>query len=202
MWHEGIASQGSTGILSSLYKYYKKLETKTRIKTMSDACGGQNRNFPMARFHLYIVNALPNVQTVEMHFMESGHSYLTNDRDFSFISKAQNKTDHIFTPSNSFEPLKDIVINRQKNENVKWLKIKWMKFQKGSLKMEYKYDFSDDDFKFVDFVENGEIQIMHYHLYNALFPHLPTLHQKYLHLNMQISCNYLTTSLQDTMTFI
>ena len=43
--------------------------------------------------------------------------------------------------------LDKVLINRHKNEEkneVKWLKIKWMKFEKGSLMMQYKEGLGDD----------------------------------------------------------
>ena len=106
----------------------------------------------MARFNLFIVNALPNIECIEQYFLESGHSYLPNDRDFSDVSKALKKRAHIFVPSQwydfvrnarsrnpfkveelgrsdfkSLSELDTVMINRHKNEDktpVKWLKIK------------------------------------------------------------------------------
>ena len=50
MWHEGVASRGSTEVTSAWYYHYlNDLSDEIKhIVTMSDTCGWQNRNYPMA----------------------------------------------------------------------------------------------------------------------------------------------------------
>ncbi|MCP3933370.1 MAG: hypothetical protein GY705_30240, partial [Bacteroidetes bacterium] len=166
MWHEGLAGRGSTEITSHLYAYYKSLPPHIKhVVTVSDGCGSQNRNYPMARFNMFAVNAMQNLESINMLFLESGHSYLPNDRDFGIIAKAMKHRETIYTPEDyqeliksckkknpfevksdtefvEFANLDNVLINRKKNENkeqVRWLKIRWLQFQKGSLKMKYKY---------------------------------------------------------------
>ena len=144
---------------------------------MSDGCGGQNRNYPMARFNMFAVNAMANIHSVNMLFLESGHSYLPNDRDFGVIAKAMKHREAIYTPDDYqqlvtsckkknpftvkdvkefviFSDLDKVLIKRKKNEGkeqVRWLKIRWLQFEKGSLKMKYKYSSHvDEDFQCVD----------------------------------------------------
>ena len=105
-------------------------------------------------------------------FMESGHSYLPNDQDFGIITKALKRCHAVYSPAEyyklvvnakshkpfevkemdtfiSLAGLESVIINRKKNvekEQVRWLKMKWMKFTKGSLEMEYKSDFEPGTF--------------------------------------------------------
>lgn len=177
MWHEGMAGRGSTEIASCLYDFYQSLPDEIEhVVTLSDGCGGQNRNFPMARFHTYIVNHVPHIHSVNMMFMETGHSYLPNDRDFGLISRAIKKRETVYTPVQyqelvqncnkkspfevnrmtrfiSFNALENVLINRKKNEEgnqVRWLKIRWVVFEKGSLKMKYKTSLTEEEFMVVD----------------------------------------------------
>ena len=45
----------------------------------SDTCGGQNRNRNIAAAMIYAVSMIENIQTIDVKFMESGHSYLDAD---------------------------------------------------------------------------------------------------------------------------
>lgn len=46
----------------------------------SDKCGGQNRNRNIMAAMLYVVNTTnTKLQTIELKYMESGHSYLEAD---------------------------------------------------------------------------------------------------------------------------
>ena len=140
---------------------------------MFDACGGQNRNYPMARFNLYMVNSKADIHVIEQFFMETGHSYLPNDRDFADVSRALKHQNQVVSPEQWYDLVRNArlrnpfkvrelkrenfislngldrhLINRRKNEDhngVEWLKIKAMKFEKGSLFMYYKYSLKDDD---------------------------------------------------------
>ena len=119
----------------------------------------------VARFLLFAVKTIKNIEHIEINFMESGHSVLPNDSDFSNISDAMKNESSIYSieeydkliknckKRNQFETnrmdgkfvshdeLNAILINRKKSESgemVQWLKIKWMQFSRGSLKMNFK----------------------------------------------------------------
>ena len=105
--------------------------------------------------------------------METGHSYLPNDRDFADVSRALKHQNQVVSPEQWYDLVRNArlrnpfkvrelkrenfislngldrhLINRRKNEDhngVEWLKIKAMKFEKGSLFMYYKYSLKDDD---------------------------------------------------------
>ena len=58
----------------------------------------------------------------------------------------------------TFDELDAILINRQKTEcgeNVAWIKIKWMRYTRGFLKMEFKWSMAADaEIYTVDFCRN------------------------------------------------
>lgn len=137
---------------------------------------GQNRNQFMATAMLYAVNTIPNIHTIDMKFMESGHSYLEADSIHATIERtrkhrsvystrewadviemARKKPAPYRTKVLSFEDIYDfkdmadqILHNRNLNsckEKVKWLKIKWLRFEKSKpFEIQYKYNLYDDNF--------------------------------------------------------
>ena len=181
LWTENQGKRGSEEISSCLDEYFKENidEHVTKIIAYSDACGGQNRNFNVARHMVYTVNTLKNVKEIEVNFMESGHSFLPNDTDFSHISDQIKRESVIYSPDQyaeiikkckkknpfrvykmggkfkSFEDLSAIIINRQKSEThskVKWMQIKQMKFERNSLKMQFTW--ATGETHTVDFCRN------------------------------------------------
>ena len=58
MWHEGVASRGSHEKASCILKYLKNSGTQaTNLVTLSDSCGGQNRNINMLCMWLHVVDS-------------------------------------------------------------------------------------------------------------------------------------------------
>ncbi|CAH1232326.1 unnamed protein product [Diabrotica balteata] len=99
MWYETKGARGSQKVISCLYHYFKNdiLPHATKLVLFSDCCGGQNRNWNLLHFLMYMVNVLPNIQDIYVNYLVTGHTYLPNDGDFSFISRAQNLTP-VYTP--------------------------------------------------------------------------------------------------------
>lgn len=64
-------------------------ETVTHVASFSDTCGGQNRNKFVATAMLFAVNTKEHLQTVDLKFMESGHSYLEADSMHATIERAR-----------------------------------------------------------------------------------------------------------------
>lgn len=181
LWDECNGKKGSTEIGSILLKYLSSLpETVTHVASFSDTCGGQNRNKYVTLAALYAVNNIPHLDTIDLKFMESGHSYLEVDSIHACIERAR-KHKSIFTlreyalviGSARIKPKPyDVIIMKHgefydlkgfektlnsnttkntKNEPVQWLKIKWLRLQKESpTSILYKYDLSDPDFKEID----------------------------------------------------
>ncbi|KAJ8893594.1 hypothetical protein PR048_006194 [Dryococelus australis] len=79
-WKRNIDS----GRVKNKYRFYsmpcvsaeKLRDTVNHIVTYSDTAGGQNRNQYNAAVMLYAINKLQNIETIDVKYMESGHSYL------------------------------------------------------------------------------------------------------------------------------
>ena len=171
MWHETTGARGSQEVTSCLYHYMKhQLPQQTsNLNLFSDCCGGQNRNWNMMFFAMYMVNNLPHVNEICVHYLVTGHTYLPNDGDFSFISRAQHKQSHIFTPNEwmelvqncrkqspyivhnmvgkfvSFDRLNQIFKNYHAlvGDGVMVSKIRKAQFVKGQSVMHYNDDYTD-----------------------------------------------------------
>nr|CAH7719518.1 unnamed protein product [Callosobruchus chinensis] len=159
IWDETHGSKGSSEVGTCLFKYLQSLPaTVEHIATFSDTCGGQNRNKFVSAAMLYSVNKLPNLKTIDLKFMESGHSYLEADSMHATIERARrhkkiyNTREWCLLVSASrlkprpylvhhlkYQDLFDlqqlvdcIVHNTTLNcdgEKVSWIRIKWLRFE-------------------------------------------------------------------------
>lgn len=91
-WIEGTAKRGSNEVGSCLKKFINdECKDWENLILWSDCCGGQNRNVNITSFLISLVNDTSfKFQKIVHRFMWSGHSYLPNDSDFSFIEKKKN----------------------------------------------------------------------------------------------------------------
>lgn len=177
IWDETEGGRGANDIGSALLDYLRKLPaTVTHVTSFSDTCGGQNRNQFICAVMLYAIRTLPSLQTVDLKYMESGHSYLDVDLMHSLIERA-TKHLKIYTTRDwevaiagarkkappfivqrmmhtDFSDLKmlasTLLLNRSKNmegDTVNWLRVKWLRFSKlHPFVIEYKYQISDENF--------------------------------------------------------
>ena len=172
VWDETTASRGAQEIGSCIRKHIvTKASTAEHIIAYSDACGGQNRNFKQCLFWLKLI-ADTNIEVIDHKFMVSGHSFLPNDRDFgqieqyakdrikyvpedwySIIQKCRSKNPFALYKMNredffSIQVLENLVTRRNKNENnnqVSWLKIQWLHFERDKpYKIFYKETLNQD----------------------------------------------------------
>lgn len=135
--------------------------THKNIVFFSDSCTGQNRNIKMSLTLLKLVHdpALA-AETIDLKFMVSGHSFLPNDSEFGVIESSSKKHQNIFVPQDwldiiknakrkkpryevtrmerieflSTKALEEAIFNRKKdsaNVPVNWLKIRWLRFERG-----------------------------------------------------------------------
>lgn len=151
-------------------------QTVSHVSSFSDTCGGQNRNQFVSAAMLYAVNKIDHLQIVDLKFMESGHSYLEADSIHATIERAR-KHRKIFTTEEwglliemarkkpcpyqvhkvsfsdfyDLQALASVVMQNTKvntlKEQVKWLHIKWLRFDKSKpFIIQYKYSLSDNEF--------------------------------------------------------
>nr|CAH7758215.1 unnamed protein product [Callosobruchus chinensis] len=177
IWDETHGSKGSSEVGTCLFKYLQSLPaTVEHIATFSDTCGGQNRNKFVSAAMLYSVNKLPNLKTIDLKFMESGHSYLEADSMHATIERARRHkkfTIHVNVSASRLKPrpylvhhlkyqdffdlqqLVDCIVHNTTlncdGEKVSWIRIKWLRFEKCHPNIiQYKYDLSADFFHKID----------------------------------------------------
>lgn len=108
LWTEDEAKRGSQEVCSSILAFLKTQNvTNQRVKSFSDSCGGQNRNKLVINFIQWACENL-QISEWEHRYMETGHSYLPNDRDFGQIEK-KKKNQTIYSKEAWF----DLVRNTQ-----------------------------------------------------------------------------------------
>lgn len=91
LWDEINGNKGSNEIASCLVKYLKSLPKIVKhVASFSDTCGGQNRNRNVTAAMLYAVQTIDNLDTIDLKFMESGHSYLDADSMHARIEECRH----------------------------------------------------------------------------------------------------------------
>jgi hypothetical protein len=169
MWTEDEGKRGSQEVCSSLYAFLgEQALNNHRLKSFSDACGGQNRNKNIILFMQWACNHL-SLTEWEHRYLESGHSYLPNDRDFGLIEK-KKKRSLIYTKEewfslvetaqtkrpfqtidmrDKFKDLKALSAERKfpvkdnKGKKFNFLKLTWFRIVRGSPTLYYRC--SDDE---------------------------------------------------------
>jgi hypothetical protein len=164
--------------VGSCLKIFIEMHIKAPVKILRiycDCCGGQNRNFKLCVILAKILSQHPSLETIEIRFLESGHSYLPNDRDFGDFQRLVNKQERIellthyirlmkecrvdaetidVTPMDhtkfiDWEPLKSIVCHRKKSttkEDWKMMKVHQIRIIKNQpSKLFLKYDLTQAD---------------------------------------------------------
>lgn len=98
-YDETVAKKGQNDVASLLFQFLKshKVTTKKLI-LLSDGCAGQNKNYVLMRFLYVLVHCLQMFESIIHIFPVRGHSFLSNDRDFSLIEK-HKKTATVEVPS-------------------------------------------------------------------------------------------------------
>ncbi|CAG5057377.1 unnamed protein product [Parnassius apollo] len=126
---EHCGARGSQEIMSSLHYFLEDIvpDTVNTLCFFSDCCSGQNRNWDVLHFMMFLVNKSPYLETITMHYLVSGHTYLPNDTDFSFISRELKKKTDIYTPEDWMKLVRDC--RKQKPFTVRDMKNKFLDYE-------------------------------------------------------------------------
>jgi len=76
----------------------------------SDSCGGQNKNLTILGMlsDLHLANVY---QSVDHIYLERGHTYLKNDRDFGIIEK-RKQTAEVYIPSQWYQVVREASLKK------------------------------------------------------------------------------------------
>jgi len=84
LWYESEGKRGSDEIGTCLWRHMSLPPDVKEVSYYSDCCGGQNRNRFITALFRHAVETLPNLNTVEMNFLESGHTDGSGQYVFSY----------------------------------------------------------------------------------------------------------------------
>lgn len=164
LWTENEGGKGCNEVCSSIYKFLCSINTDTidKILTFSDTCGGQNRNKGILCFIMFACTKF-NIKEWTHRYLEPGHSYLPNDRDFALIEKKKGKQDFftlddwikiieisnvkkpfkVVKMANSFVDIWSLTSKRwfkafdDSGDRFNFLKLSWFQISEGSETFEY-----------------------------------------------------------------
>lgn len=98
IWNETHGNRGSDEISTILLRHLKSMQPSiTHVSFFSDSCGGQNRNRFVACMLKYAVSTIPTLETIDLKFLEVGHTDMEVDSMHSVIERAK-KNKNIFSP--------------------------------------------------------------------------------------------------------
>lgn len=102
IWTEDEHKKGSNEIASALYHRLvnTNFEEKRVVRLIADGCGGQNKNLTViAACSFWLLQKAPkNIETVELVFPVTGHSFIPPDRVFGNIEKKIKIHENIVSP--------------------------------------------------------------------------------------------------------
>lgn len=123
-WDEATAKRGSDEITSCLKKYFDTNDIKgDTLYLVSDNCGGQNKNWTVVGFWLYLLFVTKRFKKIIHIFPQVGHTMLPSDRDFALVEKCARKRAAIYSPDEWAEVLKNsqkknpFVVTRMQRED-------------------------------------------------------------------------------------
>lgn len=107
-WIENEYSRDSNMISSCVIDKLNSINMTnfTRIRLVSDGCGGQNKNSSiLAMIHAWLLSdkAPQHIEEVEVIFPITGHRFLPVDRVFGIVEKELLKLESIFKPETVYE---------------------------------------------------------------------------------------------------
>ncbi|CAK1590203.1 unnamed protein product [Parnassius mnemosyne] len=108
IWVEGEAGRGAQEVGSCLVRFIKN-DLSHEVEDLvlwSDCCGGQNRNIKIILMLKAVLDSHPRLKTITLKYLESGHTFLPNDTDFSKIEYQLKYHQRIYTPDQYINVIK------------------------------------------------------------------------------------------------
>lgn len=103
-WDETNGKRGANEIATILHRYIKSVDARGNIKRLllyCDCCPGQNRNRTILAMLHTTLQECENLQTLQINFLLTGHTYMPVDSAHAMIENALKKTT-IHAPSQWF----------------------------------------------------------------------------------------------------
>lgn len=120
LWHEEVSGRKKEDIISAFYAFFLKNRDKESITIWLDNCSGQNKNWCLFSFFIYIVNADEvNLKNLTVKYFERGHTFMSADHFHHQVEKSLKQTGTVW----DFNDYIQCVQNATKNTTVVTLQI-------------------------------------------------------------------------------
>lgn len=99
LWLEHEGGKGTQEVGSCLRQYINE-HIKAPVKKLilwCDSCGGQNRSIKLMLALIHTLQNHSSLETIEVKFLMSGHSFLPNDSDFGDVERKLKENDTVYT---------------------------------------------------------------------------------------------------------
>ena len=108
IWDEITANRGAAEIASCLYKFVTEFipSNVKKLYIFSDNCPGQNKNYILILFYLFLVHKRL-LEEVYHIFFQNGHTYMQADGHFATIENAVRRQHSVFSPQCYAEIIKN-----------------------------------------------------------------------------------------------
>jgi hypothetical protein len=117
VYHEGEGGKGPNEVVSLLSHYIETYilsdPNVKKLKIFADNCAGQNKNNPITRFIMALVE-VGKFDSVELLYPIRGHSFMPCDRDFSLIKRKLRKIDRLYLIEEILDVIRSASINPAK----------------------------------------------------------------------------------------
>ena len=173
LWHEAISGRNAKDVASSYIRCIN-LSGKNSLVFWADNCTSQNKKWTLFTALAWCVNQEWGPRTVEMRYLERGHTFMRADSIHGSIAKKMKKSPNIYdfegfvdicdSAAQSTKPVAmkhdDFYLfeSNQRSRQSKHVKLPHLndmcavKFEKGSRNLQFKSDFSQQEWTDLDFL--------------------------------------------------
>lgn len=123
LWNEAISGRKKEDLISAYYAFLTNYaRDKKHIFIWADNCSGQNKNWSLLSFLIYIINSDHiAAETITIKYFEVGHTFMSADSFHHLVEKGLKETPKVY----DFQDFENVVQNSTKNNGVS---VKTMKF--------------------------------------------------------------------------
>lgn len=116
LWHEGISGRKKEDLISAYNQFLTTYaRDKKNIIIWADNCSGQNKNWSLLSYLLYIINSEDiAAERITIKYFESGHTFMSADSFHHLVEKGLRENPKIY----DFQDFSNIVQNSTKNNSV------------------------------------------------------------------------------------
>lgn len=121
LWHEAIAGRKKEDVTSAYYKFLTSYGRDNKnIILWADNCSGQNKNWCLLSFLIYIINSDHiAAETITIKYFEVGHTFMSADSFHHLVEKGLRENPKVY----DFQDFTNVVQNITKNNGANVAKV-------------------------------------------------------------------------------